>query len=108
MESGDSVTYRFSVRKSGIQNLRTHFVSTSSGAFIQPYVDGKSTGSPADLYSAQPRFVSHDHGNVYLSKGSHEITYRIVGAGKNTASSGYDINIQHLAVAAPGVPCPTT
>ncbi|MFV2022470.1 InlB B-repeat-containing protein [Micromonospora sp. LOL_023] len=104
VESGDAVTYRFDVDESAVYRLRTDFVATGSGAFVQPYVDGVSTGTPVDLYSAQPRLVDHEHGTVHLTAGTHEITYRIVGAGKNTASTGYDIGVRSLLVAAPGVP----
>ena len=102
-ETGDSVTYKVDVSDGSVYNLRTRFLESPSGAFLQLYVDGESTGSPTDLYAAETQAVQQDHGNVYLAPGTHELTYKIVGAGKNTASSGYDINIGDVSLARPGV-----
>ncbi|GAB3168338.1 hypothetical protein GCM10027059_30830 [Myceligenerans halotolerans] len=102
-ETGDVVTYGVEVEQAGVYDLTSSFVQSDSGAFVQLYVDGESTGTPADLYAGDQRELEHNHGTVHLSEGTHELSYRIVGAGRNAAGTGYDIGIENVKLAAPGV-----
>lgn len=102
-ETGDVVTYGVDVDEAAVYDLTSNLVQSDSGAFVQLYVDGESTGTPVDLYAADERELEHNHGTVHLSEGAHELSYRIVGAGRNTASDGYDIGIENVELAAPGV-----
>lgn len=102
-ESGDSVTYGVDVDVAGIYSIRSTLARTPDGGFVQPYLDGSSFGTPIDFYSAQKGALDFNHGTAYLEAGRHDLTYRLVGAGKNTASSGHAVNVSHVSVSAPGI-----
>jgi uncharacterized repeat protein (TIGR02543 family) len=91
VETGDMVNFEVSVPKEGLYNLTVSHKKTPQNGFVQLYVDDVSTSTPTDMYGETQYEFSKNYGNIYLSEGKHILSFRIVGTGKNDASTGYDL-----------------
>ena len=98
VETGDSVTYTMTAEEDGIYNFEGTYVTGTDAGFMQLYLDGKQFGFPTDLYATEAEKLVFDHGNLYLTKGEHKFSFRIVGHGKNAASSAMTLNFMELAL----------
>lgn len=101
-DTGDIVTYTIPVASDGVYNLKIKHQTGPGNGFMQMYIDGVSTGIPVDLYSASSASKTMNYGNVYLTSGEHELEFKIVGYGKNSASSGYTLTFDSFTLAKAG------
>ena len=59
---------------------------------------GVALGEPVDLYSEEQAEKTVNYGSIYLTSGTHEFTFKIVGFGKNEKSSGTDLSFKSLSL----------
>ena len=90
-ETGDQVDFTVEVKEDGLYNLTASHRKGNRGGFAQLYVDRVSFGTPTDMYAAEQYDFTKNYGNVYLTAGEHSLSFRLVGAGRNAASDGYDL-----------------
>lgn len=97
-DTGDNITFSAEVSDEGIYKFEGLHISGNDMGFMQLYVDGEALGEPVDLYSEEQAEKTVNYGNICLTPGTHEFTFKIVGFGKNEKSSGTDLSFKSLSL----------
>ncbi|MGN0242830.1 MAG: InlB B-repeat-containing protein [Lachnospiraceae bacterium] len=93
VDNGDSITLTGQITDAGYYTIKSMHKTGTDKGFMQLYLDGKAYGKPIDLYETSETELEVSYGRTYLTAGEHTFTYKLVGYGKNKASSDYNVNI---------------
>ena len=81
----------------GTYNLRVRFRNSKANGIWQLATNGANTGTTTDGYDVDPNYAEVDFGTVTYSTTANRV-YRFTVAGKNTASSSYNIGIDRITL----------
>ena len=93
--AGDFIRYAINVPVSGTYDIRFRALSRNSNGKLKLLVDGVQQGSEVDLYSSSVLYPMCKMGNKTFRKvGNKVFEFQVIG--KNTSSSGYDLEIDYI------------
>ncbi len=92
----DQITFSVNVPTSAYYRISTLFIRNTDQGTFQLLVNGTNRGSPLDTYGSWLTYDYHYHAEVYLTAGSHTITYKLTG--KNANSSGFKARLDRIDV----------
>jgi hypothetical protein len=81
----------------GTYNLRVRFRNSKANGIWQLATNGANTGTATDGHDVDPNYAEVDFGTVTYSTTANKV-YRFTVAGKNPASSSYNIGIDRITL----------
>lgn len=95
-KEGATLKYTVFVPADGIYDISGGFTISADYGIFEVYLDGEKIGEAFDGFNNGVRLRSADFGALELTKGYHEITFKIIG--KNTFSVGYMVGIDYVDI----------